>query len=140
MAACAAGRGGQELVAGLRQCDGEHVQQAIVMVRDDFSDGGDPVHAQPGDRFWLPITILAVVDLFDLRHARKVSDRVRAGLRRPLPERTADFSRDQESFSRSSGRRPGQDFKIVSVRLACFARWLKANPGLRRRCRGRLAG
>src|SRR5262249_40496685 len=59
-----------ELVTALRQCDGEHLQ-AVVMVRDDF---------------WMAVTRfmdslevelvqgknMAAVDLFDLRHARKV--------------------------------------------------------------------
>ena len=59
-----------ELIAALRQCDGEHVQ-AIVMVRDDFW--------LAASRFMrnLEIPLLegvnsALVDLFDPRHARKV--------------------------------------------------------------------
>src|SRR5947209_10176545 len=59
-----------ELVAALRQCDGEHVQ-AIVMVRDDFW--------LAASRFMrdLEIRLLegensALVDLFDPRHATKV--------------------------------------------------------------------
>ena len=58
-----------ELVAALRQCDGEHVQ-AVVMVRDDFW--------MAATRFMrdLEIRLLegensAAVDLFDPRHARK---------------------------------------------------------------------
>ena len=38
-----------ELVAALRQCDGEHVQ-AIVHGPGRLLDGRDPVHAGPGDR------------------------------------------------------------------------------------------
>ena len=67
-----------ELVAALRQCDGEHVQ-AVVMVRDDF---------------WLAVTRFmdeleiellkgqntTLVDLFDLRHAQS-TDSVRNRLR-----------------------------------------------------------
>ena len=59
-----------ELVAALRQCDGEHVQ-AIVMVRDDFW--------MAATRFMGDLEIdllqgqnIAAVDLFDPRHARKV--------------------------------------------------------------------
>ncbi len=37
-----------ELVAALRQCDGERVQ-AVVMVRDDFWMAASPVHEGPGD-------------------------------------------------------------------------------------------
>jgi hypothetical protein len=59
-----------ELVAALRQCDGEHVQ-AVVMVRDDFW--------MAATRFMrdLEVRLLegetsAAVDLFDPDHARKV--------------------------------------------------------------------
>src|SRR5262249_19252264 len=59
-----------ELIGALRQCDGEHVQ-ALVLVRDDF---------------WMAVTRFVrelevrildgdnsgAVDLFDLRHARRV--------------------------------------------------------------------
>ena len=59
-----------ELVAALRQCDGEHVQ-AVVMVRDDFW--------LAATRFMRDLEIRlvegdnsALVDLFDPRHAKKV--------------------------------------------------------------------
>ena len=59
-----------ELVAALRQCDGEHVQ-AVVMVRDDFW--------LAASRFMRDLEIRliegensALVDLFDPRHAKKV--------------------------------------------------------------------
>ena len=59
-----------ELVAALRQCDGEHVQ-AVVMVRDDFW--------MAATRFMRDLEIRsskartrAAVDLFDPRHAGKV--------------------------------------------------------------------
>src|SRR5262249_18062242 len=59
-----------ELVQALRQCEGERLQ-AIVMVRDDFW--------LAVSRFMLALEILVVegensglVDLFDLRHAKKV--------------------------------------------------------------------
>jgi len=59
-----------ELAQALRQCDGEHVQ-CVVIVRDDFW--------MSLTRFMLELHIelvqgqnAAAVDLFDLRHARKV--------------------------------------------------------------------
>ena len=59
-----------ELVAALRQCDGEHVQ-AVVMVRDDFwlavSRFMDELEIE-----FLQGQNIALVDLFDPRHARKV--------------------------------------------------------------------
>ena len=70
MAVRPAGRANTELVAALRQCDGEHVQ-AIVMVRDDFW--------MAATRFMRDLEIRlvegensAAVDLFDLLHARRV--------------------------------------------------------------------
>ena len=57
-----------ELVAALRQCDGEHVQ-AVVMVRDDFW--------LAASRFMRDLEIRLVeaenwlVDLFDVDHAER---------------------------------------------------------------------
>ncbi len=114
-----------ELVAALRQCDGEHIQ-AIVMVRDDFW--------MVAARFMLDLEIdlvpdqnIAVVDLFDPRHAR----RVLTGFGRAygaLPERTNDLSRDQESFLDQAIAGLAQDGKIISVRLALFAEMVKGKP------------
>ena len=81
-----------ELVAALRQCDGEHVQ-AIVMVRDDFW--------MAATRFMRDLEIdlvkgqnIAAVDLFDPRHARKVLTAFGTGLR--------DFTREQRRSPRTS--------------------------------------
>ena len=67
-----------ELVAALRQCDGEHVQ-VVVMVRDDFW--------LAASRFMRDLEIRlvegensALVDLFDPRHARKVLIGIRPGV------------------------------------------------------------
>lgn len=80
-----------ELVTALRQVDGEHVQ-AIVMVRDDFW--------MAATRFMrdleidvLPDRNLAVVDRFDLKHARR--DLAAFGQAYgALPPRQAEFSRE----------------------------------------------
>jgi serine/threonine protein kinase/formylglycine-generating enzyme required for sulfatase activity/tetratricopeptide (TPR) repeat protein len=114
-----------ELVATLRQCDGEHAQ-AIVLVRDDFW--------MAATRFMRDLEIdlvpdqnIAVVDLFDPRHARKVLTAFGRAYG-TLPERMADFSRDQESFLEQAIAGLAQDFKIVSVRLALFAEMVKGKP------------
>jgi serine/threonine protein kinase len=88
-----------ELVAALRQCDGDHVQ-AVVMVRDDFW--------MAATRFMrdLEIRIVegensAAVDLFDLLHAR----RVLAAFGRAygvLPEKSSDLTPDQKAFLEQS--------------------------------------
>jgi serine/threonine protein kinase/formylglycine-generating enzyme required for sulfatase activity/tetratricopeptide (TPR) repeat protein len=121
-------RGGEEdadLVAALRQCDGEHVQ-AIVMVRDDFW--------MAATRFMRGLEIdlvpdqnIAVVDLFDPRHARKVL----AAFGRAygtLPERMAEFSKDQQSFLDQAIAGLAEALKIISVRLALFAEMVKGKP------------
>ncbi len=67
------GEENSELIAALRHCDGEHVQ-AIVLVRDDFW--------LAASRFMRELEIdlvpdqnIALVDLFDPRHARRVLNR-----------------------------------------------------------------
>jgi serine/threonine protein kinase/formylglycine-generating enzyme required for sulfatase activity len=114
-----------ELVAALRQCDGVHVQ-AIVLARDEFW--------MAATRFMRNLEIdlvpdrnIAVVDLFDLRHARKVLTAFGRAYG-TMSERTADFCRDQESFLDQAIAGLAQDFQIVSVRLALFAEMVKVKP------------
>jgi serine/threonine protein kinase/formylglycine-generating enzyme required for sulfatase activity len=114
-----------ELVAALRHCDGEHLQ-ALVLVRDDFwlavvrflADLEiDPI---PGRN-------TALVDLFDLRHARKVL----AAFGRAfgtLPERAGEMTRDQQAFLDQALAGLAQEGKVISVRLALFAEMVKAKP------------
>ena len=89
------GQENTELVAALRQCDGEHVQ-AIVLVRDDFWLAVSrfaselEVDLTPGHN-------IALVDLFDLRHARKVLMAFGTAFGN-VPDRTAEISRDQHAF------------------------------------------
>ena len=114
-----------ELVAALRQCDGEHVQ-AIVLVRDDFW--------MAATRFMSDLEIRpvegensAAVDLFDLRHARKVL----AAFGRAygvLPERAGDLTPEQQAFLDQAVAGLAQDGKVISVRLALFAEMVKGKP------------
>jgi formylglycine-generating enzyme required for sulfatase activity len=114
-----------DLVAALRHCDGEHVQ-ALVLFRDDF---------------WLAVCRFlqdlevrlvegensALVDLFDLRHARKVL----AAFGRAhgaLPEDVTSLSREQERFLAQAVAGLAAEGKVVSVRLALFAEMVKAKP------------
>ena len=114
-----------ELVAALRQCDGEHVQ-AVVMVRDDFW--------MAATRFMdeLEVELLqgqntASVDLFDPRHARKVLTAFGTAYGN-LPDRTAEISRDQHAFLDQAISGLAQDGKVISVRLALFAEMMKGKP------------
>jgi serine/threonine protein kinase/formylglycine-generating enzyme required for sulfatase activity/tetratricopeptide (TPR) repeat protein len=114
-----------ELVAALRQCDGEHVQ-AIVMVRDDFW--------MAATRFMRDLEIRLVegensasVDLFDLLHAR----RVLTALGRAygvLPEQSSAITSEQRAFLEQSIAGLAHGGKVISVRLALFAEMVKGKP------------
>jgi serine/threonine protein kinase/formylglycine-generating enzyme required for sulfatase activity/tetratricopeptide (TPR) repeat protein len=111
-----------ELIAALRQCDGEHVQ-AIVMVRDDFWTAAT--------RFMRDLEIdlvsdrnVAAVDLFDPRHARNVL----AAFGRAygtLPEPGSECSRDQELFLDRAIADLAQSGNVTPVRLALFSEMVK---------------
>jgi len=114
-----------ELVAALRQCDGEHLQ-AVVMVRDDFW--------MAATRFMrdLEIRLLegensAAVDLFDLDHARKVLAAFGRAFGK-LPESASDTSSDQKEFLKESVNGLAEEGKVISVRLALFAEMMKGKP------------
>jgi formylglycine-generating enzyme required for sulfatase activity len=114
-----------ELVAALRQCDGEHLQ-AVVMVRDDFW--------LAASRFMRDLEVRlvegensALVDLFDPRHAKKVLMAFGRAYG-ALSETFGDLSRDQDSFLDQSICGLAQDGKIISVRLALFAEMVKGKP------------
>ena len=96
-----------ELVAALRQCDGEHVQ-AIVMVRDDFW--------MAATRFMRDLEIRlvegensAAVDLFDLLHARRVLTAFGRAYG-VLPEKSSELHARATGVSGTIGRRarPGR--------------------------------
>jgi eukaryotic-like serine/threonine-protein kinase len=114
-----------ELVAALRQCDGEHVQ-AIVMVRDDFW--------MAATRFMRDLEIRliegensAAVDLFDLLHARRVLTAYGRAYG-VLPEKSSELSSEQRTFLEQSVAGLAQDGKVISVRLALFAEMVKGKP------------
>ena len=115
-----------ELVAALRQCDGEHVQ-AVVMVRDDFW--------LAASRFMADLEVelvqgqnTALVDLFDPRHATKVLTAFGHRLRQHCPSETARSTRDQHAFLDQAITELAQDGKVISVRLALFAEMVKGKP------------
>ena len=114
-----------ELVAALRQCDGEHVQ-AIVMIRDDFW------MAASGFMRAVEVRVLegensAAIDLFDALHARKVLAAF-GGAYGVLPERIADRTPEQRAFLDRVVAGLAHDGKIIPVRLALFAEMVKGKP------------
>ena len=110
-----------ELMQALRQCDGERVQ-CVVMVRDDF---------------WLSVSRFlqelevrllegqnsALVDLFDMDHARKVLAAFGRAFGK-LPESGAT-SKDQKEFLNQAVSGLAQEGKVISVRLALFAEMMR---------------
>ncbi len=95
-----------------------------VLVRDDFW--------LAVSRFMRELEIdlvpdqnIALVDLFDPRHARKVLTAFGQACG-TLPEKTNDLSKDQQTFLDQAISGLIQDGKIVSVRLALFAEMVKA--------------
>jgi formylglycine-generating enzyme required for sulfatase activity len=114
-----------ELAAALRQYDGENVQ-CVVTVRDDFWVS---LSRFMGD---LRIEILqgqnaALVDLFDVIHARKVLIEFGRAFGR-LPEGDGALSKDQETFVARAIGGLAQDDRIVPIRLALFADMIKSRP------------
>jgi serine/threonine protein kinase/formylglycine-generating enzyme required for sulfatase activity len=119
------GDGGGELVAALRQCDGERVQ-ALCLVRDDFWMAATRF-MKDLDIELVPDRNVASVDLFEARHARKVL----AAYGRAydaLPQRSGELSRDQNAFLDEAVAGLAQDGRVVPVRLALFAEMVKGRP------------
>ena len=114
-----------DLVEALRQCDGERVQ-CLVMVRDDF---------------WLAVSRFmqameirlleghnsALVDLFDMDHARKVLGAFGRAFEK-LPENPGETGKDQKEFLRQAVTGLAQETKVICVRLALFAEMMKSKP------------
>ena len=116
---------GTELVAALRQCDGERVQ-ALCLVRDDFW--------MAATRFMRDLEVdlvphrnVAAVDLFDLKHARKVLAAFGRAYE-SLPAEGCNLSKEQNGFLEQAIAGLAEDGRIVPVRLALFAEMIKAKP------------
>jgi serine/threonine protein kinase len=112
-----------ELIEALRHCDGERVQ-CIVMVRDDFWLAATrfmqelEIHLLQGQNS-------ALVDLFDLDHARKVLAAFGRAFGK-LPEKSA--TKEQKQFLAQAVAGASEDGKVVCVRLALFAEMMKGKP------------
>jgi hypothetical protein len=114
-----------ELVQALRQCDGERVL-CLVLVRDDFGMAATRFMSE------LEIPILqgqnfATIDLFDLRHARKVLAEFGRAFG-CLPENRNELSPSQGQFLDQAVAGLARDGTVISVRLALFAEMVKGKP------------
>jgi hypothetical protein len=116
---------GTELATALRECDGGRVQ-AIILVRDDFSMALHRFMALIGVRQNQDQNF-AVVDLFDLEHARKVLVAFGRGYGKLRDDPQAMTETENEFVDRAI-RGLSQDGRVVSVRLALFAEMLKGKP------------
>ncbi|HEV3262476.1 MAG TPA: SUMF1/EgtB/PvdO family nonheme iron enzyme [Gemmataceae bacterium] len=118
-----------ELVQALRQCDGGHVQ-CVLMVRDDFW------MAISGFMRDLEVRLLegdnsAPVDLFGMRHARKVLAEFGRAFG-CLPDHLAEMTREQQQFLERAVAELAQDGKVIPVRLSLFTEMIKTrtwSPG-----------
>jgi hypothetical protein len=112
-----------ELVQALRHCDGERLL-CVVMVRDDFW--------LAVSRFMRELEIdlvpgrnIALVDLFDCDHARRVLAAFGRAFGK-LPELPQDLSREQNIFLNEAIAGLAQGNKVICVRLALFAEMMKS--------------
>ncbi len=111
------------LTNALRQCDGVTIQ-AIVMVRDDFWLSVSRFLRE------LDVPILerensALVDLFNLDHAKKVLALFGRAYDK-LPEDRTAWTQEQNEFLQQAVEGLSQEEKVISVRLALFAEMMKS--------------
>jgi serine/threonine protein kinase/formylglycine-generating enzyme required for sulfatase activity len=111
-----------ELALALRQCDGEQVQ-AMVLVRDDFWMAVTRF-LQAVEVELVPGRNIAAVDLFDVRHARKVLEAFGRALG-SLPGTVTRLNTEQERFLEQAVAGLAQEGKVISVRLALLAEMVK---------------
>jgi serine/threonine protein kinase/formylglycine-generating enzyme required for sulfatase activity len=114
-----------ELVQALRQCDGGRVQ-CVVLVRDDFW--------LAVSRFMRELEVrlvegqnIALADLFDAEHARKVLAALGRAFGR-LPETRTGLLTEHKEFLNESVAGLAREGKVICVRLALFAEMMKGRP------------
>jgi serine/threonine protein kinase len=114
-----------ELVEALRQCDGGRAQ-CLLLVRDDYG--------MAAARFLRELEVpiaegrnFATVDLFDLKHARKVLAEFGRAFG-SLPDNLAALTPEQDSFLGQAVASLAEGGRVISVRLALFAEMVKAKP------------
>src|SRR5262249_26078775 len=75
----------------------------------------------------VPEQNVAAVDLFDLRHARKVLTAFGTAYG-VLPQTASELSKEQQSFLDQTIAGLAQAGKVISVRLALFAEMVRGKP------------
>lgn len=110
------------LTSALRQCDGSNLQ-CLLLVRDDYWVGVSRL----ADELEIDLVRsrnMAMVDLFDKRHAQKVLAEYGRGYER-LPENLSELTSDQRQFLKTAVNGLAEDGKIVPVQLVTFAEIMK---------------
>ena len=115
-----------ELARALRQCDAERIQ-CLLLVREDFGVGMMRFLRNSLDVGLVQGRNFALVDLFDMPHARKVLAAFGQAFGR-LPENLDDLSADQRRFLDEAVGSLAESGKIIPVRLSLLAEMLKAEP------------
>jgi eukaryotic-like serine/threonine-protein kinase len=114
-----------ELLRALRQCDGINLQ-CLLTVRDDFWMAVTQfvneleVPLVPGEN-------IAALDLFSVRHAKKVLSAIGRG-HAALPAGSGDLSAEQKSFISKSVGELAENDRVVPVHLALFGEMVKDRP------------
>lgn len=116
-----------DLVQALRQCDGGRVQ-CILMVRDDFWLAVSRFLRQLEIRL-VEGNNIALVDLFDLDHARKVLAAFGRAFGK-LPVNISETTKEQKEFLKQSVAGLAEEGKVICVRLTLFAEMMKGKNWL----------
>jgi serine/threonine protein kinase len=116
------GQENTELVGALRQCEGARVQ-CLILVRDDFW--------MAATRFLRELEVrlvegenTAAVDLFDVRHAKKVLALFGRAFG-ALPGPSAELAPEQTRFLEQAAEGLSQEGKVIPVRLTVFVEMVK---------------
>ncbi len=116
-----------ELVRAIRQCDGRRVR-CLILVRDDFWLALNRFMEVVEAPVMLGRNAL-MVDLFDLRHAKKVLIEFGRAFGQ-LPLEPAKPSRDQDRFLEEALSNLAVEGKVIPVRLTLFAEMVKSREWL----------
>ena len=111
-----------DLVQALRQCDGGRLQ-CIIMVRDDFWLAVSRLGLELEVDF-VPGNNMALTDLFDIDHARKVLEAFGRAFGR-LPDRSRETTKEQKAFLKQSVTGLAEKGKVIAVRIALFAEMMR---------------
>ena len=112
-----------DLSSALRQCDGSNLQ-CLLLVRDDYWIGVSQF-VEELDVELARNQNLAMVDLFDRRHAKKVLTEYGRGYQR-LPDDYSELSPAQNEFLNAAVDGLCVDGKIIPVQLVTFAEIMKS--------------